>query len=115
MPRLEKICTGTAFCSTFNSTMRVFQFAGLQPRLHLLAACADGVRFPRCLPDPSWSDVGQQQIEQPFGDALLGLGLDELALLLADHADGDLGQIADHALDIAADGSRLRCIWSPRS
>ncbi len=44
----------------------------------------------------------QQQVEQPFVDALLGLGLDELALLLLDQADADLRQVADHALDVAA-------------
>src|SRR5262245_16465213 len=45
----------------------------------------------------------QEQVEQPFGNPLLCLGLDLLALLLFHEADGALGQVADHALDVAAD------------
>ena len=54
--------------------------------------------------------MGQKQIEKTFGDALAGLGFDEATLFLPDHADGDLGQIADHAFDVAAMIADLRVL-----
>ena len=43
---------------------------------------------------------GQEQVEEPVADALAGAGFDLLALLLADHAGGDVHQVAHHALHV---------------
>ncbi len=51
--------------------------------------------------------AGHEQVEQAFVDALLGLDLDLGTLPLADHADGKIGQVADHALNVAADVADL--------
>ena len=106
MPRLEKICTGTACCSTFSSTMRSSSSPASRRAFIFSAAAAAAFGFLAFLGLPV-AGVGQQQVEQPIVDALLGLGLDSGALLLANHADGDFGQVADHALDIAADVADL--------
>ncbi len=101
MPRLEKICTGTAFCSTFSSTMRSSSSPASR-RAFILSRVRWRRSFSSSFSGSQSAGAGQEQIEQPLGDALLGLGLDLAALLLADHADGDLGQVADHAFDVAA-------------
>ena len=44
----------------------------------------------------------QQQVEQPLLGVQLGLVGDVLQLFFAHHVDGDLDQVADHRLDIAA-------------
>ena len=106
MPMLEKICTGTPRCSTFSSTI-LSSSSPASRRAFILSR----VRCWRsCSSAWSASEVdgaGQQQFEQPFRDAFLGLGLDDAALLLLDHADGDVGQVADHAFDVAADVADL--------
>ena len=45
----------------------------------------------------------QQQVEQPLLGVLLRLGAHVSGVLLAHHADGDLDEIANHRLDVAAD------------
>ena len=45
----------------------------------------------------------QQQIEQPLLGGRARLVLDLVALLRADHVHGELDEIADHRLDVAAD------------
>src|SRR5579875_547397 len=79
----------------------IFQFAGLKPGFHFVAAALVAFVFLAVFRIPI-GRARQKQIEQSFGDALLRLRFDELALLLANHADGDFGEIADHAFDIAA-------------
>ena len=49
----------------------------------------------------------QQQIEQPLLGRLARLLAHFGDPLLADHVDGDLGQVADHRLDVAADVADL--------
>ena len=107
MPMLEKICTGTPRCSTFSSTILsssspASRRAFILSRVRCWRSCSSALSS-----GPSRRTCGQQQVEQPFGDAFLGLGLDDDALLLLDHADGDVGQVADHAFDVAADVADL--------
>ena len=45
---------------------------------------------------------GQQQVEQALFGVQLGLVGDVFQLLFAHHVDGDLDQVADHRLDVAA-------------
>ena len=46
--------------------------------------------------------LGHEQVQKAVVDALLRAGFDLSPLLLLDHANGHLGQIANHALHVAA-------------
>ena len=50
---------------------------------------------------------GQEQVEQPLLGQLARARPDLLLLLLAHHRDGELGQVADDRLDVAADVADL--------
>ncbi len=49
----------------------------------------------------------EEEVEDAFFGVELGLFGDLVDLLLAHHVDGDLGQVADHALHVAADVADL--------
>ncbi len=78
-----------------------FQFPCFEPRLHLVAGALLAFVLFGILRVPV-ARAGHEQIEEPIGDAFLGLRLDQAALFLAHHADGHLGQVADHAFNVAA-------------
>jgi hypothetical protein len=50
----------------------------------------------------------QEEIENPFLDVELGLVGDLVYFLLASHLNRDFREIADHALDVAADVALLQ-------
>ena len=81
----------------------VLELAGFQLGLHLVAGALPAFAFFGIVLGFPVLGGRHEQVEQLFHDALARLGLDLLALLLLDEADGRFGQVADHALDVAAD------------
>ena len=91
----------------------VFELACLELAAHRLATPLPrrGLLGPGLggkLRDPSLDLLrGEQQVEQTLLGRLLRPRPHLLASLLPDHLDGDLDQVADHRLDVAADVADL--------
>ena len=85
----------------------VFQLAGLEAGLHLVAGPLPAFVLLGVLRRPRRRTLGRSRSSSRSVTRSLACGLDDGALLLADHADGDLGQVADHALDVAAEVADL--------
>ena len=101
MPRLEKICTGTAFCSTFSSTMRSSSSPASR-RAFIFSRVRCRRSFSSSFSGSQLLDLGRSRSSRRSVTRSLACVSTRCALLLADHADGDLGQVADHALHVAA-------------
>ena len=98
---------GKFFCCTSISTEPVVEAALAQLLAHALA------RALRLFFDLRRILIGrrerprQEQVEQTLLRVLLRLRADVSGVLLADHADRDLDEIANHRLDVAADVAHL--------
>ena len=93
------------------------------PGMSMVGSCMPPDRRPRSRPRArparrcaacggTWSGsrrgvLADQRVEQALLGGQLGLGLDLLAQALAGHGDGDLDQVADDLLDVAADVADL--------
>ena len=79
----------------------VLELAGGKLGLHLFAGPLPAFVLLGAVGVPQVA-ARQEQFEEPILDALGRLRLDRFADVAANEVDGDLGQIADHRLDVAA-------------
>ena len=109
MPMLEKICTGTAFCSTVSSTTRsssspASSLARILSRVRCRRSCSS---FSCSGSHGLFFGVGTSRSSSRSVTRSLRLRLHLHAHLLLDQPDAGFGEIADDALHVAADVADL--------
>ena len=80
----------------------VLQLAGFQAGLHLVAACAGWRSFSSAFSGSQLPDCGSSRSSSRSVTRSLACVSTSVRCSWRDHADGDLGQVADHAFHVAA-------------
>ncbi len=95
MPAVVESFEGGAALLDVDLDHAVVQFAGAQFLAQLFARAVGAFRRLRLR--------RHEQIEQPFLGVALGAFGDFIEALFANHVDGNIDQVANHGLDVAAD------------